>query len=104
MKTTSPEEDGEGHDSHAGENTTAQHLGVNLNIITTFNQASDEPLTHLTAGLLVPHLEVGRAEPDLAAAVADPVDHHAGEDGEAFEDLEEPRGGEESSHVIIVTQ
>ena len=58
---------------------------------------------HLIASLLVSHLEVGRPKPDLTAAVADPVDHQAGEHGETFKDFEQSGGGEESRHVSIVT-
>ena len=60
-------------------------------------------LSHLIASLLVSHLEVGRPKPDLTAAVADPVDHQAGEHGETFKDFEQSGGGEESRHVSIVT-
>ena len=48
MKTTSPEQDGEGDDAHTGQNPTAKHLSINL-----------------VACLLVSHLEICRPKPDL---------------------------------------
>ena len=98
MKTTLPEQDGEGDNTHAGQDTTAKHLGINL-----------------VPCLLVSHLEICRPKPDLrknmsichcivsyqahlTAPVPDPVQDHTGEHREALEDFEETGGGEESRH------
>ena len=97
-KTTLPEQDGEGDNTHAGQNPTAKHLGINL-----------------VPCLLVAHLEICRPKPDLwndmsiyhcivsyqahlTAPVSDPVQDHTGEHREALEDFEETGGGEESRH------
>ena len=56
-------------------------------------------LTHLVGGLFISHLEISCPKPDLTPAVANPVDHHGGEDSEAFKHFEQPGGREESSHV-----